>query len=94
MLHPDFRWKSHTTPWGTERWLYVGDLAVGVVDELQGTCYLSYRSNLESGSWISARTETLAGGVATVERWASAHARELRLLGTRVVPAARETRVT
>lgn len=84
MLHPDFRWKSHTTPWGTERWLYVGEVPVGHVDELQGTCYLSYRSNHDADTWISARTDSLAGGVATVERWASAHVRELRLLGLKV----------
>ena len=92
MLHPDFRWKSHTTPWGSERWLYVGDVAVGHVDQLLGTCYYSYRSNVDAGAWISVRAESMAGGVATVERWASAHARELRLLGIKVDAAGRGER--
>lgn len=81
MLHPDFRWKTHSTPWGMERWLYVGDVAVGHVDQLLGTCYYSYRSNLDAGAWISARTESMPDGMATVERWASAHAHQLRQLG-------------
>ena len=81
MLPPDFHWRAQTSSWGSERALYVRGKRVGVVSDVGDTCFVSHRSTLRAPS---AQT-----GIATVERWANAHARPLRLLRKEKVTSGR-----
>ena len=89
VLPPDFHWRAQSSSWGSERALYVRGKRVGVVSDVGDTCFVSHRSTVDFDEWVTLRAPSAQTGIATVERWANAHVRPLRLLRKEKVTSGR-----